>query len=117
LIAGSGTVTIIFEIDLIVPVSTGKLAVSLADIQGLVLFTRETAFSHNEVGRIVLSLELPSLPLKPGEYIISCTLSDSVHRSAFLRATPELTILPEKNADMAVYGGILNLPARMTVRT
>jgi lipopolysaccharide transport system ATP-binding protein len=117
LTAKPGSVTLLFEIDLIVPVPIGKIAVSLADVQGLVLFTRETTFSQSEAGRIMLSLELPSLPLKPGEYIISCTLTDSGHRSAFLRAAPELTILPEKNAAGAVYGGILNLPARMAVKS
>jgi hypothetical protein len=26
-----------------------------------------------------LSLELPFLPIKPGEYILSCTVSDGIH--------------------------------------
>ena len=114
--SNSGSVTILFEIDLMIPVPSGKLSVSLADVQGLVLFTRETTFSKNEAGQIVLSLDLPSLPLKPGKYIVSCTLSDGIHPSAFLRATPELTILAEKNIDSSVYNGILNLSARMSVR-
>jgi hypothetical protein len=45
---------------------------------------------------IWLGLELPVLPLNPGEYILTCTISDGIHPLAFLRATPELTVLAEK---------------------
>jgi hypothetical protein len=43
-----------------------------------------------------LGLELPFLPLNPGEYILSCTISDGIHPLALLRATPEQTVLEEK---------------------
>ena len=62
-----------------------------------------------------MRLELPLLPLNPGEYILSCTISDGIHPLAFLRATPELTVLAEKNAESTGYHGVLNLPTRLSV--
>jgi hypothetical protein len=64
----------------------------------------------------MLLLELPWLPVKPGEYIVSCTISDGSHPVALLRATPKLTILEDKHADTAVYHGLLNLPGKLSVQ-
>ena len=93
----------------------GKISVSIADAQGLVLFTQEGALRQTKAGKISLMLELPLLPLKPGEYIVSCTISDGDHPVAFLRATPELTVLEEKNSERSGYHGVLNLPAKLSV--
>jgi hypothetical protein len=96
-------------------VPNGKIAVSLSDVQGLVLCTHTGELRQKNAGKIWLGLELPLLPLKPGEYILSCTLSDGIHPLAFLRATPELTVLEEKNAEGSGYHGVLNLPAKLSV--
>jgi len=69
-----------------------------------------------KAGKISLILELPLLPLKPSEYIVSCTISDGDHPVAILRATPELTILDEKNSERSAYHGVLNLPATLFVK-
>ena len=97
------------------PVPNGKITVSLTDAQGLLLCSQNGALRQVKVGQISLGLELPLLPLNPGEYILSCTISDGIHPLAFLRATPELTVLEEQNATSTGYHGVLNLPTRLSV--
>jgi hypothetical protein len=108
-------VTFRFQIELRAPVPNGKIAVSLADVQGLVLCTHAGELRQKNAGKIWLGLELPLLPLNPGEYILSCTISDGIHPLAFLRATPELTILEERKVERSGYHGVLNLPAKLSV--
>ena len=104
-----------FEIELTAMVLNGLISVSLADAQGMILFTQEGDLRQAKAGKFLLTLELPFLPLKPGEYIFTCTISDRKHPVAFLRATPELTVLQDKSSESSGYHGILNLPARMSV--
>jgi lipopolysaccharide transport system ATP-binding protein len=112
---GQAPVTFRFEIELTAPVPIGKIAVSLADVQGLVLCTHTGELRQKTAGTIWVGLALPLLPVKPGEYILSCTISDGVHPLAFLRGTPELTVLEERNGERSGYHGILNLPAKLSV--
>ena len=113
--AGGAPVTFRFQIELKLPVPNGKITVSLTDAQGLLLCSQHGALRQVKAGQIWLGLELPLLPLNPGEYILSCTISDGIHPLAFLRATPELTVLAEKNAESTGYHGVLNLPTRLSV--
>jgi lipopolysaccharide transport system ATP-binding protein len=113
--SGQERVTFRFEIELGAKISGGKIAVSVADAQGLVLFTHEGRLQHTEPGKLVLVLELRWLPVRPGEYIVSCTISDENHAVAFLRATPELTVIEERNVEHTGYHGLLNLPAKLYV--
>ncbi len=115
IICGLAKVTFRFEIELTAMVANGLISVSIADAPGLILFTQETALRQTKAGRLLLTLELPFLPLKPGEYIFTCTISDRKHPVAFLRATPELTVLEDKSIEHTGYHGILNLPAKMSV--
>ncbi len=115
IVSGLETVTFRLEIDLASKVPNAKITVSVADVQGLVLFTHEGELGHTRAGKLVLFLELPLLPLKPGEYIVSCMISEGSHPVAFLRATPELTVLEAKNGDHSGYHGVLNLPAKLSV--
>jgi hypothetical protein len=115
IVSGQERVTFRFEIELAAKISGGKIAVSMADAQGLVLFTHEGTIQHTEPGRLVLVLEVRWLPVRPGEYIVSCTISDENHAVAFLRATPELTVLEERDAEHSGYHGLLNLPAKLYV--
>jgi hypothetical protein len=108
-------VTFRFQIELRLPVPNGKITVSLTDAQGLVLCSENGALRQEKAGKIWLGLELPFLPIKPGEYILSCTISDGIHPLALLRATPELTVLEEKNVQSTGYHGVLNLPTRLSV--
>ncbi len=101
-----------FEIELLETIVDGRVAVSISDIQGLVLFTHQEELVAAAAGKIGVTLHLPTLPLKPGEYILSCTIFRSGHPVAFLRATPELTIHSELNES---YSGLLNLPAHISV--
>ena len=80
------------------------------------LCTYSGELRHSKPGEISLGLELPLLPLRPGEYILTCAISDGTHTNAFLRATPELTILEEPDSGGTGYHGVLNLPARLSVR-
>jgi hypothetical protein len=84
-------------------------------VQGLVLYTHAVELRQQNAGKIWLGLELPLLPLKPGEYILSCTISDGIHPVAFFRATPELAVEEEENAASSGYHGILNLRAKLSV--
>jgi lipopolysaccharide transport system ATP-binding protein len=116
IISGLESITFHFEIELVTAVPNGKIAVSLADIQGLVLSTHSGQLRQTKPGKFTLELELPFLPVKPGEYILSCTISDETHTTALLRATPELTILEQPDGDSTGYHGALNLPARLSIR-
>jgi hypothetical protein len=113
--AGGASVTFRFRIDLRLPVPNGKITVSLTDAQGLLLCSQNGALRQQKPGKIGLGLEVPLLPLNPGEYILTCTISDGIHPLAFLRATPELTVLEEKSATSTGYHGVLNLPTRLSV--
>ena len=108
-------VTFHFEVELAVAVPNGKIAVSLADVQGLILSTHSGELRQNKVGKFSLGLELPLLPVKPGEYILSCAISDGSHPIAFLRAIPELTVLEDGTGDATGYHGVLNLPAKLSI--
>jgi lipopolysaccharide transport system ATP-binding protein len=114
---GQAPVTFRFEIELTAPVPIGKIAVSLADVQGLVLCTHTGELRQKAAGTIWVELALPLLPVKPGEYILSCTISDGVHPIAFLRGTPELTVLEERTVEPSGYHGVLNLPAKLSIVT
>ncbi len=113
--AGQGKVTFRFEISLSIVVVSGKVTITLADAQGLILLSQEGELPSVAQGKIGLTLELPFLPLKPGEYILNCILSDSHHPLAFLRATPELRVVEEEEARDRGYRGLLNLPAKLVV--
>jgi ABC-type methionine transport system ATPase subunit len=113
--SGGAPVTFRFQIELRLPVPNGKLTVSLTDAQGLLLCSQNGALRQEKAGKMWLGLELPFLPIKPGEYILSCTISDGIHPLAFLRATPELTVLEEKNVESTGYHGVLNLPTLLSV--
>jgi hypothetical protein len=115
IISGQARVTFRFEIEMASIVPDGLVSVSVADVQGLILFTQEGDLRQIKAGKISLTLELPFLPLKPGEYIVTCTISDRKHPVAFLRATPELRVLEEKSSERSGYHGILNLPAKLSV--
>ena len=112
---GLATVAFRFEIELTAPVPSGKIAISLADVQGLVLCTYSGELRQEHAGKISVKLELPLLPLNPGEYILSCSISDGIHPLAILRATPELTVLEENHIESSGYHGVLNLPASLSV--
>ena len=113
--SGQESVTFHFEVELVASVPDGRIAVSLADVQGLVLCIHSGELRRAKAGKFSLGLELPMLPVRPGEYILSCTISDGTHPVAFLRAIPELTILEESNSDGTGYHGVLNLPAKLSV--
>jgi homopolymeric O-antigen transport system ATP-binding protein len=115
IVSGLDTVTFRLEIDLASKIPDAKVTVSVADVQGLVLFTHPGELRHARAGKLVLFLELPLLPLKPGEYIISCMISEGSRPVAFLRATPELTVLEAKNGEHSGYHGVLNLPAKLSL--
>jgi lipopolysaccharide transport system ATP-binding protein len=116
IISGQEKVAFHFEIELTAVIPNSKISVSIADSEGLVLLTQGGALQQTKAGKISLILELPLLPLKPGDYIVSCAISDRDHRVAFLRAIPELTVLDERNSERSVYHGVLNLPAKLFVK-
>ena len=116
IISGQERVAFHFEIELATAIPNSKISVSIADAQGLILLNQEGFLQQRKAGKISLILELPLLPLKPGNYIVNCTISDGDHTFAFLRATPELTVLDEKNSGRSAYHGVLNLPAKLFVR-
>lgn len=115
IITGQENVTFRFEIESSVVVASGRVSVSLADFQGLVLFTHEGKLPQVNAGTFWLVLEMPILPLRPGEYIITCTLANDQHTVASLRSTPELTVLEDKSVEPSVYHGVLSLPAKLSV--
>jgi homopolymeric O-antigen transport system ATP-binding protein len=114
---GSGQDRLSFrlEMELASEVPNAKIAVSVADSQGLVVFTQDGHFDGMSAGRIVLMLELPFFPVRPGQYILSCMISKRDHPLAFLRATPELTVLEERGVKDSRYHGVLNLPAKLSI--
>jgi lipopolysaccharide transport system ATP-binding protein len=115
IVSGHGSVVFSFVIELLTAMPRGKVGVSIADVQGLVFSTHEGEIRQAGAGRLTVVLELQSLPVKPGEYIVTCTISGGNHPIAFLRANPELTVLAEKTIEDSGYHGILNLPAKLSV--
>ena len=116
IISSQERVTFYFEVQVAVAVPNGKIFVSLADVQGLVLSIHAGELRQTIAGKFSLMLELPLLPIKPGEYILSCAISDGTHPVGFLRAIPELTVLEESNGDGTGYHGVLNLPAKLSAK-
>jgi lipopolysaccharide transport system ATP-binding protein len=112
---GQSSVAFYFEIELKTPVPDGKITISLSNVQGLVLYSNSSALQRKNAGTIYVGLELPFLPINPGRYILSCTISDGIHPLVFLRAAPELTVLEERNARLFGHDGVLNLPAKVSV--
>jgi ABC-type polysaccharide/polyol phosphate transport system ATPase subunit len=115
IVSGQASVAFRFEIELQTPVPDGKIAISLANIQGLILYANSSQLRQKNAGTICVRLELPLLPINPGQYILSCTISDGIRPLAFLRAAPELTVLEERTAERSGYDGVLNLPAKISV--
>jgi homopolymeric O-antigen transport system ATP-binding protein len=113
--ANETMVALRFNIDLASHLLNGKISVSVADPQGFVLFTRQESLGPVNPGKISATLELPSLPIKPGEYYLTCSIYEGDHPVAILRATPELTMLEDEGANGTQYRGLLNLPARLRV--
>jgi lipopolysaccharide transport system ATP-binding protein len=113
--SGQAPVAFRFEIELKTPVPHGKIAISLANIQGLVLCTHSSELRQKNFGTICVGLELPLLPINPGQYILSCTISNGIRPLAFLRAAPELTVLEERSAERSGYHGVLNLPGKLSI--
>ena len=114
---GSGQDRISFrlEIELASEVPNGKISVSIADAQGLVVFTQDGGFDRIRLGWFAVTLELPFFPVRPGQYILSCMISERDHPVAFLRSTPELTVLEGREGKDSGYHGVLNLPAKLSV--
>src|SRR3984893_14647418 len=115
LIASQTKVTFRFEIDLASALTNGKISVSIADAQGFILFTHQETLCEMNSRKISATLELAFLPVKPGEYILTCTIYEAGHPVAILRATPELTVVEDESVNRAEYHGLLNLPARLSV--
>jgi ABC-type polysaccharide/polyol phosphate transport system ATPase subunit len=113
LIAGHDKVIFSLEIELTTDIAEGSVSIAIADFHGLTFFTQQERIGQVQSGRLVLLLELPFLPLKPSKYNINCTVSDSHHPIAFLRGTPELSILEEVDPKHREYHGLLHLPAKL----
>jgi lipopolysaccharide transport system ATP-binding protein len=115
LIASQNEVIFRLEIEMASDVEQAAFSISLADFQGLTLFTQQQVIGQIHAGKLVLMLEMQSLPVRPGEYIISCTISENDHVIAFLRGTPELSVLEEKGSKQPGYHGVLHVPASLSV--
>jgi lipopolysaccharide transport system ATP-binding protein len=115
LIASHEKVVFRLQIELATDIAEGSVSIAIADFQGLTLFTQQERIWQAQPGQLVLLLELLFLPLKPGEYVINCTISDRDHPIAFLRGTPELSVLAEKKPKHPGYHGILHIPANLSV--
>jgi lipopolysaccharide transport system ATP-binding protein len=113
--ASQEKITFRFDISLKKSLDQGSVSISLADFQGMTLLTEKEHFGQASSGPFFVALELGSLPIKPSEYILTCTISEGEHPIAFLRATPELTILPEIGTGNSSYHGLLNLPTRWSI--
>jgi ABC-type polysaccharide/polyol phosphate transport system ATPase subunit len=115
IISGQTKVAFRFGIDLSASVVNGLVSLSVTDAQGLIIFSHEADLRQPKAGKIWWKLELPYLPVKPGKYIVACTISDDQRPVAFLRATPELTVLADPRSERSRYRGILHLPARISI--
>jgi lipopolysaccharide transport system ATP-binding protein len=115
LFASQTKVTLRFEISFSSALANGEISISVAEAQGFIIFSHKEALCHIGPGKISATLELPFLPVKPGEYILTCTIYEAGHPAAILRATPELTVVPDENLNETEYHGLLNLPARLSV--
>ena len=106
--AGHEEVTFRFEVELATAVPEGQLGISFTNAQGLVLFSRHLPLQERQPDQIMVVLTLPSLPLSPGSYSISCTISNGNGSSTVIRGIPELRVTTERTSDGPL--GILSLP-------
>jgi len=106
--AGHEEVTFRFEVELTTAVPEGQLGISFTNAQGLVLFSRHLPLQERQPDQIMVVLTLPSLPLSPGSYSISCTISNGNGSSTVIRGIPELRVTTERTGDGPL--GILSLP-------
>jgi lipopolysaccharide transport system ATP-binding protein len=106
--AGHEEVSFRFEVELATAVSEGQLGISFTNAQGLVLFSRHLPLQESQVGKIMVVLTLPSLPLSPGFYSISCTISNGNGSSTVIQGIPELRVTTERASDGPL--GVLSLP-------
>jgi lipopolysaccharide transport system ATP-binding protein len=106
--AGHEEVTFRFEVELTTAVPEGQLGISFSNAQGLVLFSRHLPLREREPDQIMVVLTLPSLPLSPGSYNISCTISSGNGSSTVIRGIPELRVTAERPSDGPL--GVLSLP-------
>jgi lipopolysaccharide transport system ATP-binding protein len=106
--AGHEEVTFHFEVELTTSVSEGQLGISFTNAQGLVLFSRHLPLQESQAGKIMVVLTLPSLPLSPGFYSISCTISNGNGSSTLIQGIPELRVTTERASDGPL--GVLSLP-------
>jgi len=105
---GHEAVTFRFEVELTTAVPEGQLGISFTNAQGLVLFSRHLPLQERQPDQIMVVLTLPSLPLSPGSYSISCTISNGNGSSTVIRGIPELRVTTERTSDGPL--GILSLP-------
>jgi lipopolysaccharide transport system ATP-binding protein len=101
-------VTFHFEVELTTSVSQGQLGISFTNAQGLVLFSWHLPLQESQAGKIMVVLTLPSLPLSPGFYSISCTISNGNGSSTVIQGIPELRVTTERASDGPL--GVLSLP-------
>jgi lipopolysaccharide transport system ATP-binding protein len=106
--AGHEEVTFRFEIELTTAVPEGQLEISFTNAQGLVLFSRHLLLQESQPGKVMVVLTLPSLPLSPGFYSISCTISNGNGSSTVIQGIPELRVTTEPASDGPL--GVLSLP-------
>jgi lipopolysaccharide transport system ATP-binding protein len=106
--AGHEEVTFRFEVELTTAVPEGQLGISFSNAQGLVLFSRHLPLQERQPDQIMVVLTLPSLPLSPGSYSISCTISNGNGSSTVIRGIPELRVTAERASDGPL--GVLSLP-------
>jgi lipopolysaccharide transport system ATP-binding protein len=105
--AGHEEVTFHFELELTTAVPDGQLGISFTNAQGLVLFSRYLPLRESQAGKIMVVLTLPSLPLSPGFYSISCTISNGNGASAVIQGIPELKVTTERAGEAL---GVISLP-------
>jgi len=113
--SGMDEVEFWFELEFAQAVADAKIQVLISDPQGVVLISCSSSPLGCIEGRIKLILIVAALPVRPGNYGLTCQIVGENCPIVRLHATPELTVVAA-NLGPSEYHGTLTVPAELTVQ-
>jgi lipopolysaccharide transport system ATP-binding protein len=112
-----GPVTMNFVLEVARPVGSGEHGVALYNAERQLMWAHSIQGLVLQPGVHVLSLSLPSLPLRPGPYQWQVSFWDNQQLFDLWDCLPEMTIATKIHQHRAdEWNGLLNVPCKFSVR-